>query len=729
MSIFKSILVTGVALVTVSVEAKTIHYELTATRASVNLSGKKTVDFAIQLNGSIPAPALEFTEGDVAEIVLRNRIPGEELSVHWHGLLLPTEEDGVPYVNTPPIRTGEEYTFRFPIRQHGTYWYHSHTSVQEQKGVYGAFVIHPRERKIRVDKDAVLVLSDWTDENPAEIVKNLRKDGDYYLYKKNTVRSWLGAIQAKSLGNYLSNEWTRMGGMDLSDVGYDAFLINGKRGAQLVDAKPGEKIRLRVINAAASTYFYIALGQAPLKVISADGIDIQPLHANEALIAPAETFDVLFEVPDKKGYEFKATAQDGTGAASGWIGGGHEKVYAPEKPFPDMYATMGAMDHGMFGGAHGGSHDSSAPMKPMKGMDHGMTMDHSEHGMSHQGGSMKAMPAPGPEDKSVIDSLTVDKIQAAQKTTLPAGARRREIKLALTGDMRRYVWHINNKPINEDYSVEIQEGEVVRIVFENQTMMHHPMHLHGHFFRVINEHGDYSPLKHTVDVPPHMTRTIEFLANEPGWWMLHCHNLYHFKNGMARVVKYMSFVPKPAIVPYQKLDPHLMDHWYGYGTFEAASNHAESFYRFSNTWNQLEARVESRNTGGRNFSFKERWEFEGDLFYRRWFGRFLNVVGGGTGFNGNIRATAGVSYTLPFLIESQLLVDHDGKFRLDVGKRFQWTKTILTDADLTWRPGQGGNGADDLEFEVSLMYSPAWTWGAGLMLTEDTIGGGLELQF
>lgn len=208
--------------------AKTVKYELTATMKKINVSGKEEVNFALLLNDQLPAPTLEFTEGDDAEITLINRIPNDELSVHWHGLLLDPFMDGVPYVNTPPIRPGEKFTFKFRLRQSGTYWYHSHTGVQEQKGLYGAFIIHPREKSIPADKDVVLVLSDWTDENPDQVLRNLRKDGDYYTFKKGTMRSWLGAIKAGSLKTFLGNEWTRMGGMDFSDVGYDAFLINGK---------------------------------------------------------------------------------------------------------------------------------------------------------------------------------------------------------------------------------------------------------------------------------------------------------------------------------------------------------------------------------------------------------------------------------------------------------------------------------------------------------------------
>lgn len=681
-----------VGLLAVSVaQAKTVHYELTATRGAVNLSGKKTVDFALMLNGSIPAPTLEFTEGDDAEIVVKNEIAGEEVSLHWHGILLPTEMDGVPYVTTPPIASGDSFTFRFKIRQHGTYWYHSHTNVQEQKGLFGAFIIHPKQPTFKVDHEAVVVLSDWSDENPTDILKNLRKDGDYYLYKKGTMRSWGGAIASGGLTTFLSNEWSRMGGMDLSDVGYDAFLINGKRDSQLLAARPGQKIRLRIINAAASTYFHVALGQSPLKVISADGIDIQPQMARELLLGMAETYDALFEVPEQRSFELKATAQDGSGSASGWIGIG-ERVRAPQKPQPDLYAPM---SHSHSSGSGHQAHDA-----------------HAGHGAA-----------------PVIAAMTVDEIRAKISTEFDKSSKVHEVKLVLGGDMRRYIWHINGKSIHQDRTILINEGDIVRFTLDNKTMMHHPMHLHGHFFRVLNQYGASSPLKHTVDVPPHMSRTLEFKANEPGEWMLHCHNLFHLKTGMARVVKYSTYTPRPEIAHWQRLDPHLHDHWYPYGMLEVSTNHSQAYFRASQTWNQLEARLETRSKTKKFLSFDEPWEFESDLFYRRWFGQFFNLAGGATWFDKRVSAVAGFAYTLPFLIETELLLDHRGNFRVGLERRFWWTRSIFTDVDMTWRPGQGELIGDDLEFELSLMLAPNWAWSLGLMLTNDNVGAGVHFQF
>jgi FtsP/CotA-like multicopper oxidase with cupredoxin domain len=801
--------------------AKTVKYELTVTREPVNLSGKRTVDFALTVNGGIPAPTLEFTEGDDAEILVKNNIPGnEEVSIHWHGILLPPEEDGVAYVNTPPIHAGTSRLFKFKIRQNGTYWYHSHTAVQEQKGVYGAFIIHPKKKAIQYDKDLVVVLSDWSDENADQIVRNLRKDGDYYLYKKDSVRSYFGAIKAGGLKTHLANEWDRMGGMDLSDVGYDAFLINGKRDSQLLTAHPGEKIRIRIINAAASSYFYVSLGQSPMQVISADGVDIKPVMAKELLMGMAETYDVLFTPSEHKNFELRATVQDVTGFASGWIGMG-EKVKAPDKPLPDLYASMDHAGHGGMAGMDHSAHKTGGDMQGMDHSQHGMKksgdassahagMDHGAHAggtpetghaqhteaskkadhSAHQGhqhpttqktespandphaahrghpGSKKPAPkskpvhdhsqhqghsqAPqsvdfttqsdamlkqnasprnftAPAQASVIETLSVDSLEAIAPTTHPKDAKVHDLKLVLGGDMERYIWHINGKAIYEDRLIEISKGEIVRFTFQNDTMMHHPMHLHGHFFRVVNQFGDLSPLKHTVDVPPHGTRTIEFFANEPGQWMLHCHNLYHMKTGMARVVRYKDFKLTPEMEKQDHHDPHLHDHLYNYSLLEASSNHAKAEFKLMRTWDELHLKVESANIEGKNFSFNRAWETEGDLMYRRWFSNFFNVSAGGSLYDEEGFAMAGVGYILPLLIETNAYISHEGKFRLDVEKRFQWTKNVFSDADFTWRPGWGGER--DTEFEVSLMYGPSWSWAAGLMATEKTVGIGAQIQF
>ncbi len=726
--------------------AKVVRYELTVENKPINMSGKKVVDFGLTVNGGIPAPTLEFTEGDDAEILVRNKLSKEDVSIHWHGILLPPEEDGVPYVNTPPIFPGEERLFKFKIRQNGTYWYHSHTALQEQKGVYGALIIHPKKNAVQYDKDAVVVLSDWSDENADQIVRNLRKDGDFYLYKKKSMRSYLGAFKAGALRPHLSNEWSRMGGMDLSDVGYDAFLINGERDSQLLVAHPGEKIRLRIINAAASSYFYVSMG-VPMLVISSDGVDVEPVKTNEILMGMGETYDVLFTVPEHKNYELRATAHDVAGYASSWIGVG-EKVSAPAKPFPDMYASMDHSDHGE-GTDHAGVHaDQSAHARhadhsvhthlhhqtaQAKEPDLKLNQNHinaSEIDWSSQSEAMLRQNAASRRFESaaaILDTLSVDQLKALQPTGFPKDAKTQEVKLVLSGDMERYVWHINGKAIHQDRLLMINRGEVVRFIFENDTMMHHPMHFHGHFFRVINDHGERSPLKHTVDVPPHSSTTIEFYANEPGQWMLHCHNLYHMKTGMARIVRYNDFKLTSQMKKNDPHDPHLHDHFYTHTALEVASNQAKAQLRLMRTWDELDLEIESGEVEGKIFEFGGRWQTEGDLFYRRWFSKFLNIFTGASLYHEEGFGALGIGYTLPMLIKSAVSINHTGRFRFDVEKRFQWTKNIFSDAEFSWRPDW--SGGRDTEFEVSLMYGPSWHWSTGFTFTESSTGVGAQIQF
>ena len=534
-------------------------------------------------------------------------------------------------------------------------------------------------------------MSDWSDENPTQILKNLRKDGEYYLYKKKTIRSIWGAYKANSLGNFFYNEMTRMGGMDYSDVGYDTFLINGKRSSEISELRPREKVRIRIINAAASTYFNVSMGKEPMRVISADGVDIKPVLANEILIGVAETYDLLYIVPENKSIELRANSQDGTGYASLWFGKGKVEL-APDRPKPDLYMKMymGSFWDNL---KYSGSFTKSSMPK----MDHSK-MDHSQH-----------------EKESAIKILSVDELEAQDSTKFSSKIIQHDVKLILDGDMERYIWLINGKAIHQERTINIKENEIVRFTFVNNSMMHHPMHLHGHFFRVITKKGDNSPMKHTVDVPPHSTRVIEFLSNEPGEWLLHCHNLYHLKTGMARVVKYSSFTPNKQIQDLQKHDPHLHDHIYYRGMLEASTNHSEAQLNFMNTWNEIELRTELRRDFG--------WQGEGDAFYKRWLNKYTSLILGGVVVQKYGAAVAGFSFKLPFILETNTLIDHKGRIRFDLSKRIHWTETIFTDADFTFRQKQPS------EFEITLMYQNNWSWAAGLMFTENSIGFGGHYNF
>lgn len=484
--------------------AEVKEYNLEIDNKIVNFSGKDKMAMAI--NNSIPGPTLYFNEGDVARINVKNNMD-VNTSIHWHGLLLPNRQDGVPYLTTPPIKPGTTYTYEFPITHSGTYWYHSHTGLQEQKGVYGSIVIEPKNKRTDIEEpdiEQVIVLSDWTDQNPNEVLRELKRGSEYQEYKKGSMQTVLGVIKNKAIIENFKRSLRRMPPMDISDVAYDAFLINGQTESTL-NAKPGDIVRLRIINAGGSSYFYINYAGSDMTVIAADGVDVEPFSTDRILMPIAETYDVIITVPNKGSYEFRATAQDGSGHASLFIGEG-EPVHAEDIPKPNLYK----MDHSH---TMGQGTETNMDKNTNQHKDHDMgNMSHEN--MDHNSMSMPKNPRPLPP---------YDNLRSIEQTTLPSENETREVVLNLTGDMERYVWSINGMTLNEEDKILIKKGENVRFVLNNTTMMHHPMHLHGHFFRVLNEHGEYSPLKHTVDVPPLGTTVIEFEANEEKDWFFHCH--------------------------------------------------------------------------------------------------------------------------------------------------------------------------------------------------------------
>jgi CopA family copper-resistance protein len=319
--------------------AATVEYDLTIAKQVVNFTGQSAT--AMTLNGQLPGPTLRFTEGDHAVIRVHNRMD-VDTSIHWHGILLPNAMDGVPFLTYPPIAPGETFTYAFDLRQSGTYWYHSHTMLQEQRGLFGALVIAPKSAgELDQLRDHVVVLSDWTDEDASSVLHTLKRGSEWYSIRKGSGQSVLGAARLGLLGSYFSRELQRMPPMDLADVYYDRFLLNGAP-QQSLAARPGEQIRLRVIAASASTFFYLQFAGGPMQVIAADGLPVQPFDQARLLIAVAETYDVVVTLPAEGSYEFRATAHDGSGRASLWIGTGPRHA-APDIPFPNLYVTMGGL--------------------------------------------------------------------------------------------------------------------------------------------------------------------------------------------------------------------------------------------------------------------------------------------------------------------------------------------------------------------------------------------------
>ena len=666
-------------------EAKLVEYEFDINYKTVNFSGEDVQ--AMSVGGSIPAPTIEATVGDTLRVTFHNKMDVES-SIHWHGVLLPNDQDGVPFLTTSPIRAGKSFTYEYPIIHHGTYWYHSHTQLQEQRGVYGSLVFHPKDgEKYKADREYVAVLSDWTNENPMQVLRNLKKDGDYYALKKDSVQSWIKVFQygPEAIKNRLNSSWTRMGPMDLSDVGYDAFLLNGKKESAVDGLKGGETVRLRIVNASASSYQYVEFAGGPMTIVAADGVDTELKEVDRLKISVAETYDVLVQLPDDNmAYEFRASAEDGTGYSSLWLGEGHKMVARTiEKP------NLFLIDHSIHNMDMG-----DMKMDSMEGMDHSMhdmdmddmKMDSVDH--SNMGHTM-------PAGNTAIRMMNeYDGLRSPVKTTLPVGNPDREVLLELTGNMERYVWSFNNKTLAEEDKILIRKGENVRFKFVNRTMMHHPLHLHGHFFRVLNGQEEYSPLKHTVNVPPMQTVEIEFYANEEKDWFFHCHNLYHMKGGMARVVRYED-APSRGELNDQFYKNLKQDPWYRSVDTMTYSNFIGNETRFSNTRNAIEL--------GFDYDYKD--EYEIDVEYERSINRFFDVFVGGD-FQGDEQkneslAVLGIRYVLPMLIDSEIRLDSKGNARLELSSDLQLTNRTkfdwLVNTDDEYRLG--------LEYEITKKVS------------------------
>ena len=608
-----------------SVFAGIVEYDLDINFKTINISGKSSKAMAI--NNSIPGPTLRFREGDTARISIKNSM-NVETSIHWHGLLLPYRQDGVPYLTNPPIEPGKTNVFEFPIKQSGTYWFHSHTGLQEQRGVYGSIVITPKEgERVSSDQDKVIVLSDWTDENPDEVLRTLKSGNDFYSIKKGTMQNLFGAAKRNALSDMAKRSSMRMPPMDISDVAYDAFLVNGKKEME-IPAKSGEKVRLRFINSATASYFYLQFAGGPVEIVSADGKDVQPVKVDRLLMAIAETYDLIVTVPKNGSYEFRATAQDGSGHSSIFIGNG-KRIFAPNVPKPNLYKMK---------------------MSMKKSMDKKM--------------GMGTMP---PMNQRPLSPYK--KLRSIEKSSLPKQNPKREIVLTLTGDMERYIWSMDGETLSADNMIRIRHGENVRIVLINKTMMHHPMHLHGHFFRVINGQGDYSPLKHTVDVPPLATQVIEFEANEYNDWFFHCHILYHAKSGMARVVSYED---KELDLDLKKIRHNLYkDTWYGNTIGTAQSHMTDGLAVLSNSKNILST------TWQVGWQRVDKTDFDVELAYDRYFNRFLNLYAGINLVNEYERGIFGIRYLLPFNIESTFRIDSAGELRIELGQSLQLTGRIM----------------------------------------------------
>ncbi|MAT92926.1 MAG: copper oxidase [Halioglobus sp.] len=607
--------------------AAVVEYHLAITERSLALAGAPAT--AMLVNDAYPGPVLRFRQGDTARISVTNHTD-KDTSVHWHGLLVPPGQDGVPYLSYLPIRPGETFVYEFPLKHAGTYWYHSHTDLQEQSGVHGGIVVQPLRETVSYDREAVLVLQDWTNETPRQVLANLKKDGDYYALKKHSVTSIAGYLQRGAMGTWLENRWNRMGGMDVADVGYDAFFINGRRSWHLFpEARPGERIRLRFINAGASTYFLLHSAGLPFEVIGADGLAVEPVQVDEVLHAVAETYDIVVTVPPVGALELRASAQDGSGHASVFIGSGERRA-APDMPRPDLYAAHGQHD------AHAGGHAH-------------------HHAMHH---------TPRRLDYRSLRNVD-DQAYAGQGPP-------REVLLRLTGDMETYNWTFNNVPLSRADKILVKRGETVRFRFVNETMMHHPLHLHGHFFRVLNDDGG-GPFKHTVDVGPMQTVSIEFLANEEKDWFFHCHNLYHAKTGMARVIRYDDYAGNREFDTARQRSSDIKDDdFYAAGELKALDDFARLSLWTANNRYRFEGELESRDY--------EQERGEANALYRldRWTQLLAGVE---KEEDESAEGRLGLRYVLPLLIETEVFVTTDGEIEAEFETELQLATRLQLHAE------------------------------------------------
>lgn len=514
------------------------EYTLVIDREPVNITGK-TVE-RITVNGGIPGPIMEFTEGDEAVIHVVNKLD-EPTSVHWHGLLLPPEMDGVPGLGGyDAIKPGETFTYRFPLRQNGTYWYHAHSQLQEQDGHYGALVIYPKDEPVvQADRDYVVLLSDFSNETGQQILANIKKSPHYYNYSQRTVGDFFSEVREHGLASAWQDvrPWgqMRMSPTDLADVRYDAFLVNGQTNEQNWTGlfKPGERVRLRFINASAMSMYDVRIPGLQMNVIQADGQYIEPVTVDEFRFAVAETYDVIVTPQADQAYTIAAESIDRTGFALGTLAPREGMKGLIPAHRPRSLLTMADMGHNMDHGDHQMSQSSEST-------DHsGHDMHGGDHQAMQQGESAEMQSgwadASTPEGHKALEYSDLRAL-GTQTDLRPA---EREIVVTLGGTMERFIWTLNGHKFGDPgfEPIKLNYGERVRLIFKNETMMAHPMHLHGMFVQLENgQPGEKLPNKHTVNVAPGTEYSVLLNADEPGEWAFHCHLLYHMSAGMMSTV-------------------------------------------------------------------------------------------------------------------------------------------------------------------------------------------------
>ncbi len=552
------------------------EFDLAIARSSVEIGGRSRR--ATTVNGTLPGPILRWREGDTVTLRVANRMD-QASSIHWHGIVLPSNMDGVPGLSFDGIAPGSSYTYRFKVRQHGTYWYHSHSSMQEQTGVYGPLIIDPAQPEARrCERDYVVMLSDWSDEDPRRIESRLKKQSNYYNFHQRTLVDLFRDARRDGWRATLADRrmWSamRMSPTDLSDVGgYTyTYLVNGAAPDDNWTGlfNPGERVRLRFINASAMSYFDVRIPGLRMTVVAADGQDVEPVAVDEFRIAVAETYDVVVEPGSAEAYTIFAQSMDRSGYARATLAR-REGLAAPvpaldPRPLLTM-ADMG-MDHGAMAGMssdamQGMDHGAMAGMSSdaMQGMDHGAMagmssdamqgMDHGamagmiQHPATERGNPLVDAQAMAPTGR--LDDPGVGLRDNGRRVLTYADLRSifpdpdgrspmRSIELHLTGHMEKFAWSFNGLKFSDAGPIRLRYGERVRLVLVNDTMMAHPIHLHGMWSDLEDEAGRFQVRKHTIDMPPGTRRSYRVTADALGRWAYHCHLLFHMETGMFREV-------------------------------------------------------------------------------------------------------------------------------------------------------------------------------------------------
>ncbi|MDA8654080.1 copper resistance system multicopper oxidase [Alphaproteobacteria bacterium] len=494
-------------------------YDLDIAYKDVNITGNIVKKIAV--NGTIPGPTLRFTDGEKVTVNVTNYLD-EDTSIHWHGILLPGEMDGVPGLNGfAGIKPGETFTYHFNIRQTGTYWYHSHSKGQEQDGLYGSLVISPKgDNPVQAERDYVILLSDFHDEDASSIMKNLKMSYEYYQYARRTIGDFIESVRKVGFGKAWKNAkmWgeMRMLPTDLADVTGYTFLTNGKTSEQNWTGifKAGERVRLRFINASAMSFFDVRIPDLKMQVVGSDGQNVEPVPVDEFRIGTAEIYDVIVTPPDDKAYTIIAEPIDRTGFALGTLAprdGMRGKIPKQREhsllTMKDMGMKMSGMDH-----------------NKMRPTDMQTMMEDMKSGWAKTG---------SPKGAKTLDCADL-RYRGIQDDIRPA---EREIVVTLGGNMERYIWTMNGEKYTDSKPINLKYGERVRLKFTNETMMAHPMHLHGMFFQLENGQPlEKMPNKNMVIVKPGDSYSVLLSADEPGEWAFHCHLLYHMMSGMMTKV-------------------------------------------------------------------------------------------------------------------------------------------------------------------------------------------------